>query len=108
MERHLVRRAQTGDHDAFAELARDVLGRIYGTARLILLDEDRAEVAARDALIVGWREIRRLEDPDGFEPWLQGIVVGTSKAAAREDADVAMADVDESRQAFGALSADDR
>src|SRR4051812_32351685 len=108
MERDLVRRAQTGDHDAFAELVRDVLGRIYGTARLILLDQGRAEGAARDALILGWREIRRLEDPYGFEPWLQGIVVGTSKAAAREDADVTTADVDESRQAFGTLSPDDR
>src|SRR3954453_3044832 len=108
MERDLVRRAQTGDHDAFAELARDVLDRVYGTARLVLLDQDRAEVAARDSLIVGWREIRRLEDPYGFEPWLQGIVVGTSKAAAREDADVTTADVDGSRQAFGTLSPDDR
>ncbi|MFL5670860.1 MAG: kelch repeat-containing protein [Chloroflexota bacterium] len=108
MERDLVRRAQTGDHDAFAELVRDVLERVYGTARLILLDQGRAEGATRDALIIGWREIRRLPDPDGFEPWLQGIVVRSSKGAAGEDAHIIAADVDESRRAFGTLSSDDR
>ena len=33
-----MRRAQAGDHDAFATLVRDSLGRLYGTARLILRD----------------------------------------------------------------------
>ena len=48
MQRDLVRRTQAGDHDAFAILAGDALERVYGTARLILLDQDRARDAAQD------------------------------------------------------------
>src|SRR3954451_11250777 len=108
MERDFVRQAQTGDHDAFAELARDVLERVYGTARLILLDQGRAERAARDALVAAWREVRRLPDPDGFEPWLQGIVVRSSNGADAGRAHGVLAVVDESREAFGGLPVDDR
>ena len=42
IEPDLVRRAQSGDHDAFAIVVEHALGRLYGTARLILLDETLA------------------------------------------------------------------
>ena len=38
MERDLVERAIAGDHDAFSELARVSIGRLYVVARLILRD----------------------------------------------------------------------
>ena len=41
MQRDLVERAMAGDHDAFSELARVSIGRLYVVARLILRD-DRA------------------------------------------------------------------
>ena len=45
MQRDLVLRASTGDHDAFASLATDAYGRLHRTARLILRREDLASDA---------------------------------------------------------------
>ena len=39
MRRDLVERAMAGDHDAFSELARVSIGRLYAAARLILRDD---------------------------------------------------------------------
>jgi hypothetical protein len=43
MQRDLVERAMAGDHDAFSELARVSIGRLYFVARLILRDDKGAE-----------------------------------------------------------------
>ena len=42
MQRDLVVRAMAGDHEAFSELARLVIRRLYAVARLILRDATRA------------------------------------------------------------------
>ena len=47
MQRDLVLRASTGDHDAFASLATDAYGRLHRTARLILRREDRRRTRSR-------------------------------------------------------------
>jgi DNA-directed RNA polymerase specialized sigma24 family protein len=49
MHRDLVERAMAGDHEAFSELARIAIGRLYVAARLILRDEGRAEDATQEA-----------------------------------------------------------
>ena len=67
MDRDLVVRAQGGDHDAFARLVSGSIGRLNGTARLILRDYARAEDAVQDALIDAWRDLRSLRDPARFE-----------------------------------------
>ena len=56
MQRDLVERAMAGDHDAFSELARVSIGRLYAVARLILRDPHRAEDATQEALVVAWRD----------------------------------------------------
>src|SRR6478736_1185409 len=106
MERDLVRRTQAGDHDAFAILAGDALDRVYGTARLILLDEVRARDATRGALVSAWRDIRRLADLNEFEPWLLGIAIQACKSIAAPDSSAA--EQDDSRRAFGTLDRDER
>ena len=52
MDRDLVERAMSGDHDAFSELARVAAGRLLVIARLILHDEPAAEDATQEALVV--------------------------------------------------------
>ena len=64
-----------GDHDAFAALAAANVDRMYGLARLILRDVDRAEDAAQEALVRMWRELPRLRDPDRFHAWLRRLLV---------------------------------
>ena len=66
----IVERAMAGDHDAFSELARISIGRLYVVARLILRDEAKAEDATQEALVAAWRHIHGLRDPDRFEAWL--------------------------------------
>ena len=63
MDRRLVDRAMAGDHEAFAELARLSIGRLYAVARLILRDEDRAEDATQEALVAAWRDLAALRRP---------------------------------------------
>jgi RNA polymerase sigma-70 factor (ECF subfamily) len=75
MRRDLVERAMTGDHDAFAELARVTTGRLFVVARLILRDDAAAEDAAQEALVAAWRHIRGLRDPDRFDAWLHRLLV---------------------------------
>jgi DNA-directed RNA polymerase specialized sigma24 family protein len=45
MDRTLVERAQSVDRDAFSQLAKVSTRRLFGLARLILRDPDRAEDA---------------------------------------------------------------
>jgi RNA polymerase sigma-70 factor (ECF subfamily) len=64
-----------GDHEAFSELARLEIRRLYATARLILRDEVSAEDATQEALVAAWRDIGSLRDPDRFSPWLHRLLV---------------------------------
>ena len=75
MHRELVERAMAGDHDAFSELARVSIGRLYAVARLILRDPHRAEDATQEALVVAWRDLSALRDPDRFDGWLHRLLV---------------------------------
>jgi RNA polymerase sigma-70 factor (ECF subfamily) len=75
MQRDLVVRAMARDHEAFAELARLGIGRLYAAARLILRDPTSAEDATQEALIAAWRDIASLRDPDRFEAWLHRLLV---------------------------------
>jgi RNA polymerase sigma-70 factor (ECF subfamily) len=83
MRRDQVERAMAGDHDAFAELARASIGRLFSTARLILRDDGRAEDATQDALVAAWRDLSALRDPDRFEAWLHRLLVRACFREAR-------------------------
>jgi RNA polymerase sigma-70 factor (ECF subfamily) len=83
MQRQLVERAQAGDHDAFAELVTASLPRLYGAAKLILRDEDRAQDAVQEALVLAWKHIRALRDPDAWDAWLHRLNVRACYRAAR-------------------------
>ena len=72
-----------GDHDAFAELARVSIGRLFVVARLILRDEAAAEDATQEALVAAWRHIHGLRDADRFEAWLHRLLVNACHREAR-------------------------
>ena len=75
MQRELVERAMAGDHDAFSELARVSIGRLYVVARLIVRDDSVAEDATQEALVAAWSHLSALRDPDRFEAWLHRLLV---------------------------------
>jgi RNA polymerase sigma factor (sigma-70 family) len=85
MQRELVERAIDGDHDAFSELARASIRKLYAVARLILRDETRAEDATQEALVAAWRDLSGLRDPDRFEAWLHRVLVRECYRLARKE-----------------------
>ena len=83
MHRMLVDQAKRGDEEAFDALARMVGDRCMAIAVRILRDAHLAEDAVQSALVVAWRELRTLRDPDRFEPWLHRILTNECYAEAR-------------------------
>ncbi len=83
MRRDLVQQAMAGDHDAFSELVRGAIGRLYAAALLILRDQARAEDATQEALVAAWRDLSALRDPDRFDAWLHRLLVRSCYREAR-------------------------
>ena len=108
VHRDLVDRAKQGDEEAFDDLARQVGDRCMGIAHRILRDAHLAEDAVQAALVVAWRELRTLRDPDRFEPWLHRILANQCYAEARRrtrwSADIRLLPIDGSAEAEGILT----
>ena len=79
----LVERARAGDHEAFAILATTAFGRMYGAAKLILRDQTRAEDAVQEALLLAWRHVGAIRDPDAWDAWLYRLTVNACYRLAR-------------------------
>lgn len=75
MDRDLVEAARNGDQEAFVDLIRVRVDRLFAIAQRILRDVDRAEDALQDALVIAWRDLKGLRDPDRFDAWLHRLVV---------------------------------
>ena len=75
MDRDLVERARQGDREAFAVLVHQVSDGLYAIAWRILRDSSLAEDALQNALVLSWRRLPKLRDPDRFEAWIHRILV---------------------------------
>ena len=75
MDRDLVEQARRGDRDAFAVLVHQVSDSLYAVAYRILRDTGLAEDALQNALVLAWRRLPKLRDPDRFEAWIHRILV---------------------------------
>jgi len=71
----LVRRAQSGDLDAFGHLVAATQRMTYGVAKGVLRDAAMAEDATQDAYLRAFRRLADLAEPAGFIPWLRRIVI---------------------------------
>lgn len=85
MQRALVERARDGDLDAFSQLVKASLRRLDGVAHLILRDSDRAQDAVQDALLMAWRDLRALRDPDAWDAWLYRLTVRACYRVGRKE-----------------------
>jgi RNA polymerase sigma-70 factor (ECF subfamily) len=79
VDRELVVSAQRGDRVAFMDLVRARVDRLFAIARRILGDVDRA------ALVIAWRDLPSLRDPDRFDYWLQRVLTNMCIEHARRD-----------------------
>jgi RNA polymerase sigma-70 factor, ECF subfamily len=75
MQRDLVIRARSGDHDAFSTLAAAAVDRLHRTAWLILRSDEDAADAVQETLLGAWLHIAAVRDPDRFDAWLNRLLV---------------------------------
>ena len=112
MQRELVEQAMHGNHHAFAELATAAIGRLYGTAGLILRNHAQADDAVQNALIRAWRDLPRLRDPDRFDAWLRRLLVHACsdelRRSGRHRSEIVLDNLDALAFADGAVALADR
>ena len=127
MDRDLVEQGRRGDREAFAILVHQVSDSLYAIAYRILRDPGLAEDALQNALVLAWRRLPKLRDPDRFEAWIHRILVhacydeaararpwkATVRAlpvatASEFDGAAAVADRDELERAFARLTLEQR
>ena len=85
MDRDLVEAARHGDREAYADLIRVRGDRLFAIAQRILRDVDRTEDAVQDALVIAWRDLPSLRDPDRFDAWLRRLLVRSCIAEAQRE-----------------------
>jgi RNA polymerase sigma factor (sigma-70 family) len=85
MQRDLVIRARSGDHDAFSTLAAGAVDRLHRTAWLILRSDADAADAVQEALLQAWLHIAAVRDPDRFDAWLTRLLVNVCIAQATRE-----------------------
>ena len=126
-DRALIEAAQHGDQAAFVDLIGSCGDRLFALAYRILRVVDRAEDALQDALVIAWRDLPGLRDPDRFDGWITKVVTNVCIAqATRErrrtvnlrvlpvdgpaapDELTALADRDQLERGFRRLSPDER
>ena len=83
MDPILVEQARRGDRDAFTVLVHQVSDSLYAIAQRILRDPGLAEDALQNALVLAWRRLPKLRDPDRFEAWIRRILVHACYDEAR-------------------------
>jgi RNA polymerase sigma-70 factor (ECF subfamily) len=127
VDRVLVEQARRGDREAFTVLVHQVSDSLYAVAQRILRDPGLAEDALQNALVLAWRQLPKLRDPERFEAWIHRVLVHACYDESRRarpwaaqvrvlpmagpstpDASAALADRDELERAFRRLSVEQR
>jgi RNA polymerase sigma-70 factor, ECF subfamily len=81
----LIEAARRGDQSAFVDLVRSRGDRLFALAYRILRDVDRAEDALQDALVIAWRDLPSLRDPDRFDAWVHKVLTNVCIAQASRE-----------------------
>lgn len=90
----MVRRAQSGDRNAFAELVHEYGPRALNLARRLVNDRDSAGDVAQEALVKAWSHLPQLKEGAAFYPWLARIVVNQARNMFRAQSRRPIADVE--------------
>lgn len=75
----LVQRAACGDRQAFEQIYRDHVGRVYGAIlRLVGMDRARAEELTQEAFVRAWQKLSSFRHESAFSTWLYRLGVNTA------------------------------
>ena len=82
----IVRRAQSGDVDAFESLYRQHSGRVYALClRLRAGDKADASELLQDVFVKAWRRLETFRGDSAFSSWLHRMAVNTMLENARSE-----------------------
>ncbi len=71
----LVRKAQTGDSDAFEAVYRASVGRIYALCLRMSADSAEAEELTQDVFVRAWQKLASFRGESRFTTWLHRLAV---------------------------------
>lgn len=69
----LVRQAQGGDPEAYAELVRHFQDAVYATAYQKVMDVDTARDLAQEAFVRAYQALHKLRRPEAFPAWVVSV-----------------------------------
>lgn len=98
VEPTLIRRAQAGDGDAFAEIIKTYRQRIFGTVYRLTGRPQEVEDVGQDVFLRLHSSLKQLREVEVFETWLYRLTVNTVYDHLRKRkraADIPMADLSE-------------
>lgn len=73
-EATLVARAQDGDVDAFEQIVRAYQGELYRLGVRMTNDSGDAQDLLQDTLVLAWRRLPGLSDPETFRAWVYQLM----------------------------------
>jgi RNA polymerase sigma-70 factor (ECF subfamily) len=79
-----VRAAASGNEGAFASLVERFQGPVFALAYSYLRDADEAEEVSQEAFVRAYTALGRLERPESFPSWLNGITAHAAVDRMRE------------------------
>lgn len=81
---NLIRRARSGDADAFVELMESQMKNMYKTAYAFLSNEDDAADAVSDTILSCWEKLGQLREDRYFRTWMTRILINHCKDIYRK------------------------
>ena len=75
----LIRKAQSGDQDAIAELYALTYNSVYKTVKSMIADEDTVLDIVQDSYIKGFQSLDQLDTPENFRAWMKRIATNKAK-----------------------------
>lgn len=109
----VVARAQDGDVAAFSELVRSYQAELLRLAYRMLSDRGEAQDVVQDALMLAWRKLPTLSDPQAFHAWIYHLTtrqcLNILRARTRRRTDLTTSgDLEsDSQSRFGTVAAGD-
>ncbi|HWP81710.1 MAG TPA: RNA polymerase sigma factor [Bacteroidota bacterium] len=96
-------KAQNGSHDAFEELYRIHVGRVYALCLRLSRETSRAEELTQDVFVRAWQMLHTFRGESAFSSWLHrlavNVVLTDIRSARRRTTRVSLAD-DETLEDF--------
>jgi RNA polymerase sigma-70 factor (ECF subfamily) len=82
-ERGLIERSQRGDREAFEELYRQNVRRVYALCSRLAGEPSRAEDLVQEVFVRAWRKLGSFRGESRFSTWLHPLTVNVALAGRR-------------------------